>query len=154
MAKLIAGGLTVLAMGVGGVALAAPPEAGSVGNANPHGTPKGQETDGSKDGNNGWRCDGNNGVGGGNPAHILDCDGAGEADTPTGTGTGTPTETGTGTGTGTPTGTGTGTGTPTGTGTGTPTGAGTETSANGGTGTKVKGGNAGGNGVGYVPPTT
>lgn len=46
------------------------PGVGTVGNANPHGTPPGQ-VDNLRD--NGWQCDGNKGAGQGNPAQAHDC---------------------------------------------------------------------------------
>lgn len=55
-----------------GIADAAKPQPGTVGNA--VNVPKGQSPDGN-DGNNGWRCDGNKGIGQGNPAHAHDCGG-------------------------------------------------------------------------------
>ena len=63
LTKLIAGGLTALAMGVGGVALA---DDGQTWPSNPQGPPPGQ-VDNTHD--RGWRCDDNQGVGYGNPAH-------------------------------------------------------------------------------------
>ena len=69
LTKLIAGGLTVLAMGAGGVAMAEMPAPGTAGggNATEKSQPNGQDLRG--DSNNGWRCDnGNGGAGDGNPA--------------------------------------------------------------------------------------
>ena len=45
------------------------PAAGSVGNAD-HKNPPGQLSNPDEDGNNGYECDGNQGVGQGNPAHT------------------------------------------------------------------------------------
>ena len=39
-------------------------------------TPPGQELDGRTDHDNGYKCDGNNGAGAGNPALTRDCDDA------------------------------------------------------------------------------
>jgi hypothetical protein len=49
------------------------PDAGSVGNADGK-QPRGQLPDAATDGNRGYECDGNAGVGRGNPAHSG-CDG-------------------------------------------------------------------------------
>ena len=55
--------------GMAGVASAAKPAVGTVGNADVK-TPGGQSVD---DHNNGYTCDGNKGVGKGNPAHSHNC---------------------------------------------------------------------------------
>lgn len=75
MAAFLASGLTILALGVGGTAMASgQPAPGTVGHANWKGTPQGQAYDlNSNDGNSGWRCDANGGAGGGNPAQPMDC---------------------------------------------------------------------------------
>jgi hypothetical protein len=62
--------IVISLFGMAGVASAAgKPAVGSVGNADLK-TPGGQSAD---DHNNGYRCDGNKGVGQGNPAHNHNC---------------------------------------------------------------------------------
>lgn len=62
--------IVVASCGLAGVATAqGKPAPGSVGNAD-NKTPNGQTVD---DKNHGYECDGNNGVGQGNPAHSHDC---------------------------------------------------------------------------------
>ena len=61
--------IVVASCGLAGVASAAPPPDGSVGNAD-NKAPKGQTPN---DKNHGYECDANNGVGQGNPAHSHDC---------------------------------------------------------------------------------
>lgn len=45
------------------------PDAGTVGNAD-NKNPRGQQPNADEDGNNGYECDGNNGIAKGNPAHT------------------------------------------------------------------------------------
>ena len=87
-AKLIAGGLTVLAMGFGGIAMAEMPAPGTAGGgtATQKSNPQGQSLKG--DSNSGWRCDdGNGGAGNGNPA-LGGCstDADGDYSSPSGSG--------------------------------------------------------------------
>jgi hypothetical protein len=59
------------------------PAAGSVGNADDK-NPQGQMPDAKRDGNNGYECDGNNGIAKTNPAHTGCETGGGIPDTPYG----------------------------------------------------------------------
>ena len=70
-AAVAAATVVVSLFGMAGVASAAgKPAVGTVGNADLK-TPAGQSID---DHNNGYTCDGNKGVGNGNPAHSHNCD--------------------------------------------------------------------------------
>ena len=80
------GAAALVAFGMILPANAEKPGPGSVGFAVHNGdhVPPGQTANGDGDDNNGWQCDGNNGVGGeNNPAHKHDCGpGAAPGDTP------------------------------------------------------------------------
>jgi hypothetical protein len=98
---LLAAGAALVVFGITIPATASPdgpgqPGVGTVGKAGEHADPPGQRVnlDENADSNRGFRCDGNNGAGSGNPAHGI-CEGGtgggeygGGDDTGTGTGTG------------------------------------------------------------------
>ena len=69
---LVAGSAAIFSLGMTAPAMAAKPADGTVGHV-PDKVPGGQTANGADDANNGWRCDGNNGVGKGNPAHPYNC---------------------------------------------------------------------------------
>jgi hypothetical protein len=69
---LVAGSAALFAFGMTSPAMAMQPADGMAGHV-PAKVPPGQTANGVDDGNNGWQCDGNKGVGDGNPAHALTC---------------------------------------------------------------------------------
>ncbi len=78
--KLMVAGAALAALGIGLPANAnsshggGKPEVGEVGMADQKSNPRGQsKTFEDQDGNNGHRCDGNGGIGGGNPAFGHEC---------------------------------------------------------------------------------
>ncbi len=111
MKKELVGGAALVAFGIAIPANAAPdgvpgpPSPGTVGKASEHANPPGQ---GPNDRNNGFTCDGNQGVGKGNPALNPSCGAGGSTQTPPATTT--PTDPGPGTGSDTGSGPGTGSG--------------------------------------------
>jgi hypothetical protein len=68
---LVAASAAMLAFGMTAPAMAGPAD-GSVGHV-PDKVPGGQTANGDGDTNKGWECDGNKGVGEGNPAHANSC---------------------------------------------------------------------------------